>query len=69
MRDMKNAYKILAGKNEGMRQLGGPRRRWEDNIRIDLRKVGSEVVDWTHMAKDRDQGRAVVNTAMNIWVP
>jgi hypothetical protein len=53
---MINAYSILVGKPEGKRPLGRPRRRWEDNIRIDLRKIGWEDVDWIHLAPDRTSG-------------
>jgi hypothetical protein len=63
-----NAYNILAGKPEGKRPLGRPRRRWED-IRIDLRETGWEGVDWIHLAQDRDLWRALVNTVMNLRVP
>jgi hypothetical protein len=66
---MKNAYKILVGKPEGKRPLGRHRRRWEDNIRMDVKETGWEGVDWIHLAKDRDQWRAVVNTVMNLRVP
>jgi hypothetical protein len=62
----KNAYRILVGKPEGRRPLGRPRRRWVDNIKIDLRETG---VDWVHLAQDRDQWRALVNTVMNLRVP
>jgi len=51
----------LIGKPEGKRPLGRPRRRWKDNIRIDLREIGWEGVDWMHLDKNRDQWRAVVN--------
>jgi hypothetical protein len=53
--DMKNAYTILVGKPEGKKPLGRPRRRWLDNIRTDLREIAWEVVDWIHLAQDRDQ--------------
>jgi hypothetical protein len=66
---MRNCYKILVGKSEGKRPLRRSGRRWEDNIRIDIREMGSEVADWTHLDQDRDQWRAVVNTAMNLRVP
>jgi hypothetical protein len=69
MREMKNTYKILVRKREGKKPLGRPRRTWEDNIRMDLREIGLEGVDWIHLAQDRDQWRAVVNTVMNIRVP
>jgi hypothetical protein len=62
----KNAYSILVGKPEGNRPLGRPRRRCEGSIKMDLRKKGCEVVDWSHMAPDMDQWRALVNTVMNI---
>jgi hypothetical protein len=54
MGKMKNAYNILVGKPEGKRPLGIPRRRWEDNIRMDRREIGWEDVDWMHLAQDRD---------------
>jgi hypothetical protein len=69
MGDMINAYRILARKPEGERPLGRHRRRWEDNIRMDLREVRWEGMDWIHLAQDRDQWWAVVNTAMNLRVP
>jgi hypothetical protein len=65
----RNAYRILAGNPEGKRPLGGPRRRWEDNIRLDLREIGWGGMDWIDLAQDRDQWRALVNMAMDIWVP
>jgi hypothetical protein len=66
--EIRNAYSILVGKSEGRRHLVGSRRRWEDNIRMDLREIGWEVVDWIHLAQDRDQWRAVVNMVMNLRV-
>jgi hypothetical protein len=62
------AFNIF-GKPEGNRPLGRPKRRWKDNIKMDVREIGWEVVDWIHMAQDRDQWRAVVNTVMNRQVP
>jgi hypothetical protein len=59
----------LFGKPEGKRPLGRSWRRWEDNIRSDLRETGWEVVDYMHLAEDRDQWRAVVNMVMNLMVP
>jgi hypothetical protein len=64
-----NAYRILVGKPEGNRPLGKPRRRWEDNIRMDLREMGWSDMDWIDLAEDRDQRRALVSTAMNLRVP
>jgi hypothetical protein len=57
------------GKPEGKRPLGRHRRRWEDNIRLDLRKIGSGGMEWIDLAQDRDQWRALVNTVMNLRVP
>jgi hypothetical protein len=67
--DTRNAYKILVGRPKVKKPLGRSRRRWEDNIRIDVREIGWEVVDWMNMAEDRDQWRTVVNTVMNLRVP
>jgi hypothetical protein len=67
--EMKNAYIILAGNPEGKRPFGKSRCGREVNIRMDLRKVGWKGVDWMHMAEDKDQWRALVNTVMNFWIP
>jgi hypothetical protein len=64
-----NAYRILVGKPEGKKPLGTQRRRWMDNIKIDLRGIGWVGVDWIELAQDRDQWRALVNTVMNLRVP
>jgi hypothetical protein len=69
MGEMKNGYNILVGKPEGKRPVGRTRRTWEDNIRIDLRKIGWEVVDWIHLSQNRERWRAVVNMVMNLRVP
>jgi hypothetical protein len=66
---MRNANKILVGKLEGKRPLGRPRCKWEDNIRMNLRELGWEGVDWIHLVQDRDQLQALVNTVMNLLVP
>jgi hypothetical protein len=63
-----NAYRILVGKPEGKRPLGRPRRRWVNNIKIDLRKIGWDGMDWVDIAHDRDRWRALVNTVMNLRV-
>jgi hypothetical protein len=64
-----NAYYIVNGTPGGKRSLGRPRRKWEENIRMDLREIGREGVDWIHLAQDRDQWWAVVNMVINIRVP
>jgi hypothetical protein len=66
---VRNSYKILIGKPEGRRPLGRYRRRWEDNIRMDLRAIVWKGVDWIRLAQDRDQWRAAVNTVMNLHIP
>jgi hypothetical protein len=65
----RNANRILVGKPEGKRPLGRPRRRWEDNIKIDLRDVGWDGRAWIDLAQDRDRWRASVNAVMNLRVP
>jgi hypothetical protein len=69
MGERRSAYRALVGKREGRRALGRPRRRWEDNIKKDLREVGWEGVDWIDLAHDRDRWRAVVYTVVNLRVP
>jgi hypothetical protein len=64
--EKKNAYRILVGKPEGKRPLGILRRRWVDNIKIDLREIEWDDMDWIDLAADRDQWRALVNTVMNL---
>jgi hypothetical protein len=65
----RNAYKILVGKPEGMRPLRRPRRRWKDNIKLDLSEIVWGGMDWIDLAQDRNQWRAPVNTVMNLRVP
>jgi hypothetical protein len=66
---VRGAYNILVGKPERRRQLGRPRSRWEDNIKIDLWEIGFGDVDWIILAQDRDRWRDLVNTVMNLRVP
>jgi hypothetical protein len=69
MGEKRNAYRILVGKPEGKTLLGRPRRRWVDNIKMDLREIRWDGVDWIDMAQDMDQWRALVNTVLNLRVP
>jgi hypothetical protein len=65
----RNAYRILVGNPEGKRPLGRPRRRWVENIKMDLREIGWDGGDWIDRAQDRDQWRALVKAVMNLRVP
>ncbi|KAJ4431677.1 hypothetical protein ANN_20278 [Periplaneta americana] len=69
MDESRNAYRVLVGRPEGKRSLGRPRRRWEDNIKMDLREVGYDDREWINLAQDRDQWLAYVRAAMNLRVP
>jgi hypothetical protein len=69
MGEKTKSYRILVGKPEGKRPLGRPRRKREENIRMDLREIGWGGMDWIDLAQDREQWRALVNTVMNIRVP
>jgi hypothetical protein len=65
----RTAHRISVGKPEGKRPLGRPRRRWVDNIKIDLREIGWDGMDWIHLAQDMHQWKVLVNTVMNFRVP
>jgi hypothetical protein len=69
MEEGTGVYRVLVGRPEGKRPLGRPRRRWENNIKMDLRKIGIDGVNWIRLAQDRVQWRAFVNTVMNLRVP
>jgi hypothetical protein len=70
MGERRGAYRALVRKPDGRRPLGRPRRRWEDNIKMDLREVGwGGGADWIDLAQDKDRWRAVVYTVMNLRVP
>jgi hypothetical protein len=65
----RSAVNILVSKPTGKRPLGRPRRRWEDNIRMDLKEIGINTKNWVDSAQDKDYWRAVVNAALNLRVP
>jgi hypothetical protein len=67
--EKRNAYRLLVGKAEGKRPLGRPRRRWVDNVRMDLGEVGWRYVDWIGLAQDRNRWRGLVNSVLNLRVP
>jgi hypothetical protein len=67
--EKRNAYRLLVGKPEGKRPLGRPRRRWVDNIRMDLGEVRWGYMDWIGLAQDRNSWRALVNSVLNLRVP
>jgi hypothetical protein len=69
MGERRGAYRALVGKPEGRRPLGRPRRRWEDNIKMDLRELGWAGMDWINLAEDRGRWWALANAVMNLWVP
>ena len=69
MGEVKGVYRVLVEKPEGKRPLGRPRRRWENNIKMDLQEVGGGCGDWMELDQDRDRWRALVSTMMNSRVP
>jgi hypothetical protein len=68
MGEKRNAYRVLVGNPEEKRPLGRPRCRWVDNVKINLREIGWDGMDWIVLAQDRDQWRALVNAVMNLRV-
>jgi len=69
MGERRGVCRVLVGKPEGKRPLGRPRRRWEDNIKMDLEEVGCGSMDWIELAQDMDRWRALVTAVMNLRVP
>jgi hypothetical protein len=69
MGEKRNVYRLFVGKIKGKRPLGRPRRRWVDDIRMDLGEVGWGDVDWIGLDKDRNRWRALVNSVLNLRVP
>ena len=69
MGEGKGVHRVLVGKPEGKRPLGRPRRRWEDNTKMDLQEVGGSYGDWMELAQNRDRWRALVGTVKNLRIP
>jgi hypothetical protein len=69
MGEERGVYRVLVGKPEGKKPLGRPRRRWEDNIKMDLQEVGCGGMDWIGLAQDRDRWPAIVNAVMKLRAP
>ena len=69
MGEGRGVHRVLVGKPEGKRPLGRPRRRWEDNIKMDLQEVGESCGDWMELSQDRNRWRALVGTVRNLRVP
>jgi hypothetical protein len=69
MGEDRGVHRVLVGKPEGKRPMGRPRRRWEDNIKMDLQEVGGGCGDWMELTHDRDSWRALVSKVRYFWVP
>jgi hypothetical protein len=69
MEKARGVYRVLVGRFEGKRSLGRPRRRWKDNIKMDLREIGIDAANWIRLAQHRVQWQASVNTVINLRIP
>jgi hypothetical protein len=69
MGEKRNVYRIMVGKPERKRPLGRPRHKWANNVTMVLRETSWGVMDWLHLAQDREQWRALVNMVMNLQIP
>jgi hypothetical protein len=69
MGEKRNAYRLMVGKPEGEKQLGSPKQRWMDNIKMDFLEVGWGDMDWIGLVQDRNRWRALVNSVLNLRVP
>jgi hypothetical protein len=69
MGEERGVFRLLVGRPKGKRPLGRPRRRWEDNIKLDLREIGIDGANWIRLAQDRIQWRAIANLVMSLRVP
>ena len=69
MGEGRGVYRVLVGKPEGKRLLRRPRRRWDDNIKMDLQELGCEAIDWIELAQDKDRWQVLVTAVMNLRVP
>ena len=67
--ERRGVYRVLVGKHEGKKPLGRPRRRWEDNMKMDFQELGCVGMDWIDLVQDRDRWRALVSAVMNLRVP
>jgi hypothetical protein len=69
MGEKRNAYRSLVGKPERKRPLGQPKHRQKDNIKLDVKDIGRECVNWIHLAQDREKWQVIVNMVINLWAP
>ena len=69
MGERRDVYRVLMGKSEGKTPLGRPKRRWEDNIKMDIQEIGCGRMDWIELVQDRDRWRELLNAVMNLRFP